>query len=262
MTPPSTNNTPELREQCAQKLNAAEARAHQLTAFLGLDGFVDEIVHVVDKRENAESFERMTTLSKLAERLAAAAGKSTNLELVNQRVKLGGNGPIMANALAAFGVKVTYLGALGYPHLHPIFVDFAKQAEVHSIAEPGHTDAMEFDDGKIMLGKSTQLKEITWPNIQARFGRDKFVSHFTNADLVGFVNWTMIPYMSDVWESLLTEICPDLEEPRRNDIAEVVAIRARVVLDSRRQLPGEADAALRKTRVRRLTRGVHPERRQ
>ena len=188
MTPPSTNNTPELREQCAQQLNAAEARAHQLTAFLGLDGFVDEIVHVVDKRENAESFERMTTISKLAERLAAAAGKSTNLELVNQRVKLGGNGPIMANALAAFGVKVTYLGALGYPQLHPVFSDFAKQAEVHSIAEPGHTDAMEFEDGKIMLGKSTQLSEITWPNIQARFGRHKFVSHFTQADLVGFVN--------------------------------------------------------------------------
>ncbi len=215
MKAPSTNNTPELREECARKLQAAEARAHKLNAFLGLDGFVDEIVHVVDKRENAESFERMTTITRLAERLAAAAGKSTNLELVNQRIKLGGNGPIMANALAAFGVKVTYLGALGYPNLHPVFNDFARQADVHSIAEPGHTDAMEFEDGKIMLGKSTQLKEITWPNIQARFGRDKFVTHFTQADLVGFVNWTMIPYMSDVWESLLTEICPDLEEPRR-----------------------------------------------
>ncbi len=215
MKPPSPSNTPELREQCAHQLQAAETRVLELTAFLGLDGFVDEIVHVVDKRENAESFDRVTTITRLAERLAAAAGKSTNLELVNQRIKLGGNGPIMANALAAFGVKVTYLGALGYPQLHPIFSDFSKRAQVHSIAEPGHTDALEFEDGKIMLGKSTQLGEITWPNIQARFGRQKFVTQFTQADLVGFVNWTMIPYMSDVWESLLTEICPDLTEPRR-----------------------------------------------
>ena len=241
MKAPSTNNTPELREQCAGKLHAAEARAQKLRAFLGLDGFVDEIVHVVDKREHADSFERMTTITRLAERLAAAAGKSTNLELVTQRVKLGGNGPIMANALAAFGVQVTYLGALGYPNLHPVFHDFARQADVHSIAEPGHTDALEFEDGKIMLGKSTQLNEITWPNIQARFGRDKFVSHFTRDDLVGFVNWTMIPYMSDVWDSLLTEICPDLEEPRRkiffdladpekrtsNDIARVLELIVR-----------------------------------
>ena len=57
--------------------------------------------------------------------LAGAAGKSTNVEMVTQVVKLGGNGPIMANALAAFGVKVTYLGSLGYPTLHPVFEEFA-----------------------------------------------------------------------------------------------------------------------------------------
>ena len=77
-------NTPELRAPCAQKLLAAEKKAKTLTAFVGLDGFVDEIVHVVDKRENAESYSRLKTIGKLAERFAGAAGKSTNLELVNQ----------------------------------------------------------------------------------------------------------------------------------------------------------------------------------
>jgi sugar/nucleoside kinase (ribokinase family) len=33
--------------------------------------------------------------------------------------------------------------------------------------------------------------------------------------LVGFVNWTMLPYMSDVWEALLRELCPRLKGPRR-----------------------------------------------
>ncbi len=97
--------------------------------------------------------QRLPTIAKLADRLAAAAGKSTNIELVNQITKLGGNGPIMANALASFGLQVTYLGMLGYPKLHPVFGPFAQRAEVHSIAEPGHTDALEFEDGKIMLGK-------------------------------------------------------------------------------------------------------------
>src|ERR1019366_10680887 len=98
------------------------------------------------------------TIAQLGARFTAAAGKSTNVELVNQITKLGGNGPIMANALASFGIKVTYLGILGYPNLHPVFADFAKRAEVHSIAEPGYTDALEFDDGKIMLGKHESLK--------------------------------------------------------------------------------------------------------
>ena len=142
----------ELREQCAKHLLASVERASHLTAFVGLDGFVDEILHLVDVRHNAESFDRIPSIAKLAERLAAAAGKSTNLEAVTQRVKLGGNGPIMANALSRFGIAVTYLGALGYPTLHPVFADFAARAEVHSIAPPGFTDAFEFDDGKVMIG--------------------------------------------------------------------------------------------------------------
>src|ERR1700677_1063229 len=196
-------NTPELRERCAELLVDAATRIQQLTAFIGLDGFVDEIIHVVDKRDNAETFHRLPTIAALAARLAAAAGKSTNLELVKQITKLGGNGPIMANALASFGLKVTYLGNLGYPALHPVFEPFSKRAEVHSIAEPGHTDALEFEDGKIMLGKHYPLKEITWENIQTRFGRDRFAAKFETSDLVGFVNWTMLPYMSDLWAALL-----------------------------------------------------------
>src|SRR6266516_3870738 len=162
--------TIELRELCAQKLLALAERSAQLTAFVGLDGFVDEILHVVDKRMDAQTYERVPSIARLAERIAEAASKSTNIELVNQLTKLGGNGPIMANALARFGLQVTYLGNLGYPYIHPIFHELVKQAEVHSIAEPGHTDALEFEDGKIGLGKQSSLKDVTWTNILERFG--------------------------------------------------------------------------------------------
>ena len=207
--------TIELRELCAQKLLALAERSAQLTGFVGLDGFVDEILHVVDKRMDAQNYERVPSIARLAERLAEAAGKSTNIELVNQLTKLGGNGPIMANALARFGLKVTYLGNLGYPHIHPVFHEFVQRAEVHSIAEPGHTDALEFEDGKIMFGKHTSLKEVTWTNILARFGRDRFAEKFEASDLVAFVNWTMLPHMSDIWEALQKELCPGLRTPRR-----------------------------------------------
>ncbi len=186
-----------------------------MTAFVGLDGFVDEILHVVDKRESAEKYVRLPTIAQLGERLVAAAGRSTNVELVSQLTKLGGNGPIMANALASFGLKLTYLGILGYPNLHPVFAEFARRADVHSIAEPGYTDALEFEDGKIMLGKHQSLKQMTWENIKSRFGLEKFAAGFGSADLVGFVNWTMLPYMSDIWSSVLQEICPKMKSPRR-----------------------------------------------
>ena len=205
----------EFREQVAARLLTMVEPASRLRAFVGLDGFVDEIIHVVDKRDNAEAYQRVPTISRFSERIAAAAGHSTNIELVNQRTKLGGNGPIMANALARLGIKVTYVGALGYPNMHPVFNEFARRAEVHSIAEAGHTDALEFADGKLMFGKSAHFNEITWANIQARFGRDKFIEKFSTADLAGFVNWTMVPYMSELWASLLEEFCPSPKAARR-----------------------------------------------
>jgi len=209
------SNTPDAREKCAAELLATSHRAAQMSAFVGLDGFVDEIFHVVDKRESAEKYTRLPTIAQLAARLQGAAGRSTNIELVSQLVKLGGNGPIMANALASLGLQVTYLGNLGYPNLHPIFTDFAKRAKVFSIAEPGYTDALEFEDGKIMVGKHQSLKQVNWENIQSRFGRDKFCSQLASADLVGFVNWTMLTAMSDIWSTALAEICPSLNGRRR-----------------------------------------------
>jgi len=208
-------NTPEFRASCARQLASLSSKAAEFKVFVGLDGFVDEIVHAVDQRENAQEYTRLPTIASFAERIAGAAGKSTNIEMVNQRTKLGGNGPIMGHALATLGPQTTYVGALGFPNLHPVFEPFSRLAAVHSIAEPGRTDAVEFLDGKVMLVKSTSLNEIHWDNIEARFGRERFIQQFLSADLVAFVNWTMIPHMSDIWEGLLKEACPRLVGARR-----------------------------------------------
>jgi sugar/nucleoside kinase (ribokinase family) len=226
----------ELREQCAKQLLASIERTSHLTAFIGLDGFVDEIIHLVDVRHNAESYDRIPSIAQFAERLAAAAGKSTNIEAVTQRVKLGGNGPIMANALCRFGVKVTYVGALGYPTMHPVFADFAAGADVHSIAPPGITDAYEFGDGKVLVGKTVQLGEITWENIQLRVGRKRFADKFFGSDLVAFVNWTMIPFMSDIWESVQNELCPAFKGMRRKIFFDLADPEKRTHEDLRRAL--------------------------
>jgi hypothetical protein len=195
-----------LREEAAQKLVSLIGQPSRCSAILGLDGFVDEIIHVVDKRQHPDSFQRLPTINRLAERLAHAAGKSTNIELVTVQTKLGGNGPIMAHALSSFGVRITYVGNLGYPDLHPVFKPLAESAQVFSIAEPGHTDALEFEDGKIMFGKMSGLNEITWENVLRRVGRKTYLESLYSANLRAFVNWTMTPYMSEFWEALLHEL--------------------------------------------------------
>jgi sugar/nucleoside kinase (ribokinase family) len=208
-------NTPEFREACAAALESAAGKVPHLSAFLGLDGFVDEIIAAVDERQSARDYSRIPTIGALATRIAAAAGRSTNIELVTTRTKLGGNGPIMGNALAAFGLKVTYLGALGYPSLHPVFEEFATRAEVHTIAEPGRTDALEFEDGKLLLGKMFPLADVTWQRIEAQGKRALVEEQMRTASLVGFLNWTMLPSMSEIWEAMQREICPQLNGPPR-----------------------------------------------
>lgn len=226
----------DFRLAAAERLAAAADQVPRLTAFVGLDGFVDEILHVVDKRYDAMRFDRVSTIAAYSARLGAAAGRSTNIELVNAMTKLGGNGPIMANALASLGLGVTYLGALGHPAIHPVFASFQKRAQVHSISGPGLTDALEFDDGKLMIGKHYTLKEVTWQNICERYGRDEFAAQLGSADLVGFVNWTMLPHMSDIWAAVHREIVPGLTGPRRKIFFDLADPEKRTTEDIRHAL--------------------------
>jgi sugar/nucleoside kinase (ribokinase family) len=199
----------------SRKLAEKASSVKSIKAMVGLDGFVDEIISVVDKRHDHGKFDAVKTIGHLGAKITAAAGESSNYELVVKQRKLGGNGPIMANALASMGLDVTYIGNLGYPNLDPVFHDFAKKAKVISIAEPGHTDALEFEDGKLMLGKHETLHDVNWDNLLSRVGRDQLKKLMDGAQLIGMVNWTMLPNMSRIWAKLLDEIVPNVERHQR-----------------------------------------------
>ena len=128
------SRTLSLPQHVAAQLAAARSALAESNALVGLDGFVDTILHVVKQRESAAKFTRMTGMREFAAKIDGAAGLSANFEFVTQMVKLGGNGPIMANALGAYGLPLTYLGNLGAPNVHPVFAELAARAKVHSIA--------------------------------------------------------------------------------------------------------------------------------
>jgi hypothetical protein len=193
---------------------AAKTLAHQ-PAVVGLDGFVDTILHVVKQRESAAKYTRMSDMRDFAKAIDASAGLSANFEFVTQMVKLGGNGPIMANALVQLGLDVTYIGNLGAPTVHPVFADFAERAKVISIAEPGYTDAIEFDDGKLMCGKHQSLKEVDWKNLTKHLPEPRLVKLLGESKFVALVNWTMLTQMGAIWQKLLMRIAPKLKGERR-----------------------------------------------
>ena len=185
---------------------------------IGFDGFVDSIISVVEQRDDAETFRPITTIERFSEKIHNAAGQSSNYELVVNREKLGGNGPIMANAMAALGFPITYVGALGVPTLHPVFAELTARAKCISIANPGLTDALEFEDGKLMLGKHQSLKQVNWNTLCEVVGETSFREIIAQSRLIGMVNWTMLLNVEEIWGRLADTILPSLpsREGRRS----------------------------------------------
>jgi len=192
-------------------------KAASVKAVVGIDGFVDKIVHPVNKRNGpGDAFERIPTISDFGARISSAAGKSANIELAPVVEKLGGNGPIMANAQAAHGLQVRYIGALGEKAIHPVFSEFAVKTGAVSIADPGISHAAEFKDGKIIFGSMASLENITYEHILELVGEEALESLFSGANLIAMVNWTMIPFLTDVFRKMLSDLLPKLpEDPGR-----------------------------------------------
>ncbi|OYV46671.1 MAG: hypothetical protein B7X06_03480 [Verrucomicrobia bacterium 21-51-4] len=162
-------------------------------------------------------------------------------------------------------VPVKYIGTLGYPQIVPTFQHFAEQTNALSLANPGITYALEFEDGKIMQGLMAHFAEITYAQLIARVGEGALWDALSRADCIGIMNWTMMPHQSDILEQILihglSQIPPhpgrffildpaDPQKRSRSDLLAYLKILARyeafgkVILTVNLKEAGEIAAAL------------------
>jgi len=194
-------------------------KKNSVKALIGFDGFIDEVVHVVKKRLDASMYEREKTLSDYGERISSTAGYSSNVEIVSVSQKLGGNGPIMANSMMKLGVKMDYIGAVGYPNINPVFSGLENGCNtVIPICQPASTDAVEFDDGKIIRCKLSAFQDLTFEKIKERVGLKNLAHYMDSADLIGFVNWALPPFSGEIWQGIRDEVVPILNEPTKDKL--------------------------------------------
>ncbi|MCF7925815.1 MAG: carbohydrate kinase family protein [Candidatus Izimaplasma sp.] len=202
------------KKQVISKLQKKDPTA--LNMVIGFDGFVDEIIDVVNKRSDSEHYKRVDTIKELAQRIERAANLSTNIELVPKVKKIGGNGPIMCNAMSEHGSDITYIGALGFPTVDDVFTSMKDNVTLLSFANNGHTDALEFDDGKLMLGKMASLNDVTYDNLLNVIDKETLIDLLNKTDLFATVNWSMLPYMTELWDALISHILPHLDQTKRH----------------------------------------------
>jgi sugar/nucleoside kinase (ribokinase family) len=214
--------------------SASEKLANDNTGknlIIGFDGFVDEITHVVEERQAIDKYTKVETIGDFAKKIAAAAGLSANIEFFPIQTKLGGNGPILANALALQNHKISYIGALGDPTIDPVFADFAKCCKkVITMANPGHADALEFDDGKIICGKTASLPAVNWENLLKLVCENELREMASNSALLGFTNWMELPNFNSLllgFNKILAQtknrpaVFIDLADPARRPVEEI-----------------------------------------
>lgn len=197
------------------------ASARPFPAFVGFDGFIDLILRPVASRRSMApaDFVPVRTMTEFAQRVGAAAGKSTNIETVLSEARFGGNGPLFAGALANLGLSTTYAGAVGTtpePHspLDPTFRPFAERcARVVTLGPPSTTSCYEFDDGKLMLNDRSNVQAVTWAGVKSAFGQESLIATLGACRLIGLVNWSLLGGMQGILEGLTGETFPNLPAP-------------------------------------------------
>jgi sugar/nucleoside kinase (ribokinase family) len=245
-----------MSHDAARLATAAEAWKGQagVATLVGFDGFIDAIISVVDQRQSQDEYSRIATIADFGAAVSAAAGKSRNFELVVEQTKIGGNGPIMALAMAEAATPVTYVGAVavdrGSKHVHPVFDRLKVLADkVHVAGPPAQTDALEFRDGKLMMGKLAPMSDVTWESLSTAVA-DDWQGVLANVAAMAMVNWTMTLDMTTIWLTLARKVLPQLAGPRRTifvdlaDPAKRTREDLRAALDALVELQAVADVVL------------------
>jgi hypothetical protein len=196
--------TEKLKRIHAQLQDATNLLAAKKVA-AGFDGFIDSIVKVVNYKNEDAGTVFFKTIAEFGSYISSKSGSGFSLESEELVQKLGGNMPIMANAIAQMGSKVECVGAFGVPNIAPAFVDMHANCNLHSFTNPGFTNAMEFADGKIMLAQMTDLNHSDWNTIKNAIGLGKLKGIFTNANLICLVNWSELDHSNNIWQGLLDD---------------------------------------------------------
>lgn len=203
--------------------------------FVGLDGYVDRIQKVVQAQQAGES-QYFGTIPELAERISRAAGKSAQLELVNQTVKAGGNAPIMAHALGMLGAPIHCLGNFGEETIHPVFQTMSDNCRLLSLGKPAETNALEFDDGKLILSEVSAFSRLDWHFVQQKFSTDQLTELMGPCAMIALVDWCNLPLATDIWRGILKDVVPrldssyerqfffDLADPSKKSEAEILQV--------------------------------------
>lgn len=188
-----------------KKLEHLQGKPLVNKAFIGFDGYIDLIQKVV-KHSTRESRQYYNSLCDVGGHISAASGKSAQLEVCTVTKKLGGNAPIMANSLAYLGIENYCAGTMGYPDVQDVFLEMHERCKHLSIGQPGITNALEFEDGKLMLSELSCFDTLDLHYILRLKEAALLNKYLHESHLIAMVDWANLPLCTQLWKQMQVHI--------------------------------------------------------
>jgi len=183
------------------------------TVVFGFDGYLDRVREAVGDRTGPETYDRLDTLAGVSERLndSVAAGSSLSFEWLEAGQRTGGHTCHLARAFGTWSFDPTLLGMYGNPVRDAFESEFGAY-DLVSLGEPGVTDAVEFDDGKLMLTEIGDTMDLDWVGLDDRLGHERLADRLDEADLLGVGYWSETPDTPDILDGLC-ELWNGIDDP-------------------------------------------------
>lgn len=192
----------------------------------GFDGFVDRVREAVESRSGSTSYEPMSQLGSFGERITSstAGGSSCTVEWVGHETRAGGHTAHLGRAFSALGSDPTLIGTFDHP-VQPPFETALGEHTLISIGTPTYTDAVEFDDGKLLLTDTGRQATLDWSALCEEIGLTTLAEHIDGAELLGIGYWGMIPSMPTIWDGVRSDLWPLLDSPPENLLVDTADVR-------------------------------------
>jgi len=166
----------------------------------GFDGVVDTVREIIDERQDGAEYTPVTELAAVGDRIQESVDikSSATFEWTEEATRTGGHVCHLTRALGTLEYEPTMIGTLGEP-IDPVFRDEFERYPKVSIGQPGQTDAVEFDDGKLMLTQPGDYRTLDWETLCDCIDVADLAERIDGRRLLGLGYWSVTPRFRISW---------------------------------------------------------------
>lgn len=209
-----TEADPETRRAVSRCKNGFPDTVGGEEVVFGFDGMVDTVREIIDERQGRAEYTAVSELSAVSKRIdqSVDVNSSATFEWTENATRTGGHACHLTRALGGLDYEPTMIGTFGDP-VEPVFREEFDAHPIVSIGRPGHTDAVEFNDGKLLLTQSGDYRTLDWETLCDRIELETLAEHVDGKRLLGLGYWSIIPSFPDIVEGLREALWPLLSSP-------------------------------------------------